>query len=305
MMEKGGGLEKALTWITEGIDILRKQDESSKPATTPLEDWKQSHAVTLASLLQVRGQLSTKSGAKDQAEADLAEAYALTNASDLSINLNLVDAYVIGAKNQNAVDVGLECIRKGKSNLSIVEKFKAAYRKVHGSLAGYDKTVQQARTDEQKKMLAKALNKPAPEFVLKDLTGSTLNLHEMRGKVVVVSFWATWGSGCKEELAQLQKSLEAYQYYRTVAFVAINTMENAAGAARDTLVKKSMTAMKCTIPVGLDETPGVAERFGIEGIPVTYVIDKNGKIQFKHVGFKDGNELLADLTNEIEVLLKH
>jgi hypothetical protein len=63
--------------------------------------------------------------------------------------------------------------------------------------------------------------------------------------------------------------------------------------------------MKCTIPVGLDEAPGVAEKYGIEGIPITYVVDKNGKIQFKHVGFKDGKALVDDLTNEIEVLLKH
>jgi thioredoxin-like negative regulator of GroEL len=126
----------------------------------------------------------------------------------------------------------------------------------------------------------------------------------MRGKVVVVNFWATWSSGCQEALTQLQKVFEAYQYYRTVSFVTINTTENAAGAARDTLVKKSMAGIKCTIPVGLDEAPSVAEKYGIEGIPVTYVIDKNGKIQFKHIGFKDGSVLVNDLTNEIEVLLK-
>jgi thiol-disulfide isomerase/thioredoxin len=305
MIEKGNGLDKALTWITEGIDILRKQDEVSKPPSIPLDDWKQSHAVTLASLLQVRGQVSSKSGKKDQAEADFAEAYALTKGADLSINLNFVDAYLATNKNPNAVDIGLECIRKGRSNLAIIEKFKAAFKNVHGSLAGYDKAVQQAKTAEQTQMLKSGLNKPAPDFSLKDLDGATLNLSEMRGKVVVVNFWATWGSGCKEALAQLQKVYEAYQYYRTVSFVTINTTENAAGAARDALVKKSMAGMKCTIPVGLDEVPGMAEKYGIEGIPITYVIDKNGKIQFKHIGFKDGTALVNDLENEIEVLLKH
>ena len=154
-------------------------------------------------------------------------------------------------------------------------------------------------------MLKSGLNKPAADFSFKDLSGAALNLSEMRGKVVVVNFWATWSGGCKEALTQLQKVFEAYQYYRTVSFVTINTTENAAGAARDTLVKKSMAAMKCTIPVGLDDATGVAEKYGIEGIPITYVIDKNGKIQFKHVGFKDGNAFVNDLTSEIEVLLKH
>jgi thiol-disulfide isomerase/thioredoxin len=305
MIEKGTGLEKALGWMSEGIDNLRNQDESSKPHSSPLADWKQAHEVTLASLLQVRGQVCSKLGKKDQAEADFAESYALTKGADLSVNLNLIEAYLTNSKNQKAAEIGLECVRKGKSNLSIVEKFKTAFKKVHGSLAGYDKIVQQARAAEQTQMLKSGLNKPAADFSFKDLSGAALNLSEMRGKVVVVNFWATWSGGCKEALTQLQKVFEAYQYYRTVSFVTINTTENAAGAARDTLVKKSMAAMKCTIPVGLDDATGVAEKYGIEGIPITYVIDKNGKIQFKHVGFKDGNAFVNDLTSEIEVLLKH
>lgn len=305
MIEEGTGLDKALTWVTEGIENLRRQDESSKVPSSPLEDWKQSRAATLASLLQVRGQVCLKSGKNDQAEVDFAEAYGLAKGVDLSISLDLIDSYLIGNKNQKAVEIGLQCIRKGKSNLSIVEKFKAAYKRVHGSLAGYDQAVQQAKNAEQAQLLKSALNKPAPGFSLRDLSGATMNLSEMRGKVVVVNFWATWNSGCREALPQLQKVFEAYQYYRTVSFVAINTSENATGVARDTLVKKSMAGMKCTIPVGLDEAPGVAEKYGIEGIPITYVIDKNGKIQFKHVGFKDGTALVDDLTKEIEVLLKH
>lgn len=305
MLEKGKSLDQALTWVTEGIDILRKQDESSKPTSVPLEDWKQSHAVTLASLLQVRGQVCLKSGKKDQAEADIAEAYALTKGADLSISLNLLDAYLALNNNQKAVDIGLECIKSGTSNLSIVEKFKTAFRKVHGSLAGYDKAVQQARTAEQAHRMKSSLNRPAPDFSLRGEAGARLNLGEMRGKVVVVTFWGTWNRGCREVLAQLQKVSESYQYYRTVSIVTINTTENAAGAARDTLVKRFMAGLKCTIPVGLDESPGVAERYGIEGIPTTYVIDKNGKIQFKHVGFKDGKTFVNDLSNEIELLLKH
>jgi thiol-disulfide isomerase/thioredoxin len=305
MIEKGTSLEKALAWVSEGIENLRKQDESSKPSSTPLADWKQAQEVTLASLLQSRGQACMKLGKKDQAAADFAEAYALAKGADLSINLNLLDAYLANNENQKAADVGLECVRKGKSNLTIVERFKTAFKKVHGSLSGYDKAVQQARAAEQTHMLKNALNKSAPDFSFKDLSGGALNLSEMRGKVVVVNFWASWGSGCKDMLTQLQRLFEAYQYYRTVAFVSINTTEDAAGAARDTLVKKSMAGIKCTIPVGLDEAPGIAEKYGIEGIPITYVVDKNGKIQFKHIGFKDGKALVDDLTNEIEVLLKH
>ena len=305
MIEKGIGTEKAVAWVSEGIDILRRQDQSSKPLSTALDTWKQSQASTLASLLQTRGQAYTKLGNKDAAENDFAEAYALTKGGDLSINLNLVEAYLETGKNQKAEEEGLECIRKGKSDLKIVEKLKAAYTKVHGSLAGYDKSVQQARNVEQAELLKSGVTTPAPDFSLRNLGGGNLKLDDQRGKVLVVTFWSTWSGTSREALPHLQKVFEAYQYYRTVSFVTINAAENVTGVARDTLVKKTLVALKCAIPVGFDEMPGTAEHYGIEGIPSTYVIDRNGMIRFKHIGFRDGNELVNDLSKEIEALLKN
>ncbi|MCX6134282.1 MAG: redoxin domain-containing protein [Ignavibacteriales bacterium] len=304
MIAKGAGEEKAASWLSEGIDAVRKQEESSKPASLPLEDWKRARSATLAALLQTRGQAYSKLGKHDAAEKDFAEAYVLTRGTDLSVNFNLIEALLATNKYQKAEELGFASVSKGNSNLKIVEKFKAAYSKVHGSLNGYDKAVQEARIAEQSRLMKDALSTPAPEFSLRSVEGGQLKLEELRGKVLVVTFWATWCGTSREALPQVQKVFEAYQYYRTVSFLTINTAENAAGAARDTLIKKSMTGMKCTIPTGLDETAGVEEKFGIEGVPTTYVIDRNGTIRFKHVGFKDGNELVKDLTKEIEVLLK-
>jgi peroxiredoxin len=149
------------------------------------------------------------------------------------------------------------------------------------------------------------LNKTAPGFALKDLNGATVNLTDFRGKVVVLSFWATLSGQCKAALPQLQKVFEAYQYYKNVAFLAINTAERATGPFRETLVKRFMTDNKCTIPVAYDEGSAVSSKYGIEGIPTTYVIDREGRIQFKTVGFSNGNDFVDDLTEQIAVLIKH
>ena len=305
LLAKGTGFEKSASWATEGIEIIRNQDESSKPAASALGEWKRAQASVLSSLLQTRGQALSKSGQKAGALSDFEEAFRLTKGADLSINLNLIETCVANNKNQQAVDVGLSCIREGKSNLAIVEQFKAAYKKVHGTMAGYDKAVQQSKTSRQSELLKGAMHRTAPDFSLRVLGGAPSKLSDLRGKVVVINFWTTWNSLSKDALTQLQKSLESYQYYRTVEFLSVNVWENAAGPARDSLVSKTMAHLKCTIPVALDEDASTADKFAIEGVPTTYVIDKNGKIQFKHVGFSDGKTLIDDLANEIEVLLKH
>ena len=149
------------------------------------------------------------------------------------------------------------------------------------------------------------LDKAAPAFALKDLNGATVSSKDFRGKVFVLSFWATSSGQCKAALPQLQKVFEAYQYYKNVSFLAINTNERANGPSRETLVKKFMTDTKCTIPVAFDEGSSTSDKYEIEGIPITYVIDREGKIRFKTVGFSAGAEFVDDLTQQIAVLIKH
>ncbi len=62
---------------------------------------------------------------------------------------------------------------------------------------------------------------------------------------------------------------------------------------------------KCTIPVAYDEGSAVSAKYGIEGIPTTFVIDREGKIRFKTVGFGNGDEFVDNLTKQINALLKH
>jgi len=304
MVEKGIDLEKASEWAAAGISIIRKQDESAKPSSSTLAEWKQSQNSALSSLLNNRGSALLKLKKAGEAVPPLLEAYELSEGRDLAINENLLDAYVAASEYKKALDVGLDCLRKGKTNLAIIGQLKTAYTKVHGSLAGYDKAVQSAKAAAEAELLKHGLNKPAPDFRLKDLNGNVIKLSDLRGRVVVLDFWSTWSATCKAAFAHLQKVAERYRDYRTVAFLAINTSESAVGAARDSLVKKFIDEGKFTFQVAFDEGSVVAQQYGIEGIPTRLVIDKNGKIQIKSAGFGDGNALVNDLMMQIEVLLK-
>jgi peroxiredoxin len=305
MLEKGLNPGKVIERATAGITFIRSQDESSKPPSSTIADWKRTQMAALASLLDIRGQALSKSDKKKEAESDLAEAYRLSKGNDILINSHLIETFVANEHYQQAVDEGLDCISRGKSNLLIVDKFKTAYKEAYGSLVGYDKTVQKSKVDLEEGLLKSGIDKAAPGFVLKDLTGATVSLTGFQGKVVVLSFWAASGGLSKAVLPQLQKVFESYQYYKNVAFLTINTAEHAAGASRESLVKKLMTDNKCAIPVAFDEGSAVSAKYEIEGIPTTYVIDREGKIRFKTVGFSNGGDFVSELTEQISILLKH
>ena len=82
-----------------------------------------------------------------------------------------------------------------------------------------------AKAQEEISLLKSGLNKPSPDFSLKDMAGATVKLSSMREKVVVLDFWATWCAPCKISLPNLQKIYERYEGYRTVAILGVNTAE--------------------------------------------------------------------------------
>jgi peroxiredoxin len=305
MVEAGTNMDKAVDWLAEGVELVRKQDGNARAPFITIADWKKIHSNTLAGLLTTRGIGLSKLGRNSEAEPVLAEVYGIKNGEDVIVNENLINVYVANGKFKEAEKLGLTCIGKGKSNLKIIDKLKVAYKNVHGSLNDYDKSVKDARLAEEISILKTGINKLAPDFSLKDTNGVAVKLSNLRGRTVVLGCWASWCVPCRGSLAQYQKVFERYEAYKTVVFVSINTSEHSVGPTHEAAVKKFMANSKLTFPVVFDSLSTTAQKLGIEGLPTTIVIDKNGKIQFMNAGFKEGNEPVDELITQIEVLLKH
>lgn len=119
----------------------------------------------------------------------------------------------------------------------------------------------------------------APDFTLKDHDGKSVNLKALRGKVVVLDFWATWCNPCIRSMPSVQKLYDDYKD-KGVMLYGVNAFER---PNRDSV--KFMRDKKLTYPILLDGTP-VANEFLVVGIPSFYVIDKAGKVVFADSGFK-------------------
>ena len=130
------------------------------------------------------------------------------------------------------------------------------------------------------------LNKSAPAFTLKSLAGEQVSSSDFRGKKkIVVSFWASWCGPCRIELPELQAFYEKYHAANNnFEILAISTDENPKAA--DQYVSEA----KLTFPVLWDGDSKASDSFGVEGIPVLFVIDENGKITMVQSGYGYGLE---------------
>jgi peroxiredoxin len=150
-----------------------------------------------------------------------------------------------------------------------------------------------AKADEKKyaAFKSKMINEKAPAFSLLDVDGKPVSLESLKGKVVVVDFWATWCGPCISSFPGMQKVVAKYEKDESVKLLFIDTWQSETDKVAT--VKNFMNGKPYTFHVLMDEKDEVVKSFGVSGIPTKFVIDKNGNIRFKSVGFDGSTEKTA------------
>lgn len=152
-------------------------------------------------------------------------------------------------------------------------------------------------------------NQPAPDFTLKDSDGNTVQLSKLRGKIVVLDFWATWCGPCKRSLPAMKMAVDKYKNDPDVVFLFIHTWENgsaeaACKGAKAYLNDNGFGDFHLVMDTKDPKTKinNAVSAFGVKGIPAKFVIDKEGKIRFELTGFSGTNEdAVAELSEKIEI----
>ncbi len=189
-------------------------------------------------------------------------------------------------------------IAKGKSDSPMNAQFvRLKGKKGEQALAVLEA---QAKATKQAEMVKTILNEPAGGFVLRDLEGKQVSMDSLRGKTVILDFWATWCGPCKASFPAMQQIVNKHKEDKNVVLLFIDTWENVDDKKKNAIdfIKQS----PYTFHVLMDNDNQVVEHYKVEGIPTKFIIDKDGVLRFKAVGFDGSTEnTVSELESMIEL----
>jgi peroxiredoxin len=144
----------------------------------------------------------------------------------------------------------------------------------------------------------------APDFTLMTLEGRPLQLRELKGKLVLLNFWATWCAPCLHEMPSMER---LYQTFKSTPFALLAVSMDRQG---EEVARPFVDRLKLTFPVLLDTTLEVGRKYGARGLPATYLIDPEGRLIGAVIGARDwyrteAKALIAGLLRQSSAATDH
>lgn len=309
MAEKGEHLEKAETISKTSLDLLKGLEDSHKDKPDyfsqrqyekNLKSTYRMYADTYALILfkqnKIKDAITYQEKALDPKRRDV------------ETNERYID-YLMADKQYDLVIKNAEdFIKSGHGNEKISEAYKTAYNQtnpenkdVNEKLAAFEKEAYQTQIAEIKKTM---IDEEAYAFNLKDMKGNDVALSSLKGKTVILDFWATWCGPCKASFPGMQEVVTKYKDNDNVVLLFVDTFER--GANREKMVEDFIKTSNYDFNVVYDkEIDGgkdfeVAGKYGITGIPTKVIIGPDGRVKFKSVGYNGSN---TKLVKEMDIMI--
>jgi cytochrome c biogenesis protein CcmG/thiol:disulfide interchange protein DsbE len=121
------------------------------------------------------------------------------------------------------------------------------------------------------------IGKAVPDFSLTTFNGQEFRLSELKGKVVVINFWASWCKPCEQEAPDMEAAWQLYKPGDDVVFLGVDYVDTEPEA------RAFMEKFGITYPNGPDLRTKISQSFRIRGVPETYIVDKQGKLAYKKI----------------------
>ena len=232
---------------------------------------------------------------KDLGDLELASRQASVDKA----KIHLLRIYIDQKAWTKAYELASELLLTSVIRTDIAELWSQAYAGKHGSGAGMSKTYASLKDEWDKKIIQSVekerISRPAPAFEVQKLDDEKITSEDLKGKAVVLTFWAGWCSPCIEELPYLQKLKEHNQ---NVEFLAVN-IDNDSSMRRDMIAYfRYQSAPLLTFALGDME---MRKAFGSAEIPYTCIIDQNGQIRYERKGL--GADFSVAMAHQLEWII--
>lgn len=299
MYSENANLNTAIAIAKMGVDRGEKElnnPPGKKPNYLTEKGWKEDREYYLGLVLYSYGDGLFLSGKKKEALPEVERAVNLTQDQEGDINELYTKLLYENGDDQKAKNVIENFIKKGNNTAGMVDILKNVYKAENGSNDGfqaYFSALESASMKNLKDKLTKEIiSEPAPDFTLEDLNGNKITLSGLKGKTVVVDFWATWCGPCINSFPGMEKAVEKYSKNDNVKFLFVNSWERKKD--RKASVKEFLKKNNYPFHILMDYNDKVIGDYKVSGIPTKFVIDKTGKIRFVSLGFSGNTDQLVD-----------
>ncbi len=279
----------ATRYATRFIERAEKTAREPRPADVPEDRWQETQALMRATGYVMRGKVYARSAETEKAFADYEQSYAAYPTAQVAERLGELAAQK--GETDRAIEYYATAFafpekspdpaRRSELRRKLGSLYIAKHQSEKGLgdlvLARYDHLMRTLQSRFESRSAPNADARDPFDFVLARPEGSPLRLAELRGKVVVMDFWATWCVPCRLEGKILERVRENFRSEPAAVFLAVNVDEDRGG------VPDFLKEEKWSIPVAYAE--GLDHLLGVRALPTLVIFDRGGRVVFRQEGF--------------------